>query len=133
MVTIGSLATRSVVDTDIHETLQAVAEQLASNDVGALLVYSSGVPAGIISERDLVRAVADGVPLELTRVRDYMTEAPVQIQASDSLQEAIVRMSDLGVRHLAVTSNAEIVGMISARDILKALRGKGLSTSAVSG
>lgn len=125
MVTIGSLATRSIVDTDIHENLQAVAEQLAANDVGAVLVYSRGVPAGIISERDLVRAVADGAVLEQTRVRDYMTEAPVQIQATDSFEAAVAKMSDLGVRHLAVTANGEIIGMVSARDILKALKGPG--------
>lgn len=124
MVTIESLATRNVVDIDIHETLQAVAEQLAANEVGVLLVHSGGAPAGIISERDLVRAVADGAPLELTRVRDYMTEAPVEILATDPLEEAVAKMSDLGVRHLAVMANDEIVGMISARDILKALRGR---------
>lgn len=118
---IGEITSRSMVETDIHENLMSAAVQLASNDVGALIVYDSEGPAGIFSERDLVQAVADGTNLEGTRVRDYMTVSPARIESESSLDEGIAKMSDLGVRHLVVVENGEIVGMVSARDVLRAL------------
>ena len=118
---IGELASRSLVETDIHETCMQAAVQLASNEIGALLVYDSKGPVGIFSERDLVQAIADGVDLTQTRVRDYMTVSPVRIESESSLEEAVGRMSDLGVRHLVVVEDSEIIGMVSARDILRAL------------
>jgi signal-transduction protein with cAMP-binding, CBS, and nucleotidyltransferase domain len=118
---IGELTSRSMVETDIHESLMSAAVQLASNEVGALIVYDSDGPAGIFSERDLLQAVADGTDLEGTRVRDYMTVSPVRIESESSLDEGIEKMSNLGVRHLIVVENDEIVGMVSARDVLRAL------------
>ena len=118
---IGEITSRSLVETDVHENCMHAAVQLASNEVGALLVFDSKGPAGIFSERDLVQAVADGVDLSETRVRDYMTASPVRIQSESSLDEAVARMSDLGVRHLIVIENSQIVGMVSARDVLRAL------------
>ena len=118
---IREVSSRSIVGADVHDNLRSAAVQLAGNEVGALLIYDSQGPVGIFSERDLAQAVADGAELEDTRVRDYMTRAPVRIKSSAPMDEGVAKMSDLGVRHLVVVEDGEVVGVVSARDILKAL------------
>lgn len=78
---------------------------------------------------DLIQAVADGADFGETRVRDYMSISPVRIEHNAPLEEGIAEMSDLGVRHLAVVHQGEVVGIVSARDILRALKGKNLGSS----
>jgi CBS domain-containing protein len=123
---IGSLASRRVVGADRYESLREACILLASNEVGALIVYDSYGPAGVFSERDLVQAVADGADLDTMTVDDYMTLAPVRIDSGSSLEEAIANMSELGVRHLAVVEDHEVVGVVSARDVLRALHQRSL-------
>jgi predicted transcriptional regulator len=122
---IRDLTSRGIVGADRNDSLATASTYLAANEVGALVVYDSRGAAGVFSERDLVQAVADGANLDETRIRDYMTLAPVRINLDSTLEEGIAKMSDLGVRHLVVVKDGEIVGMVSARDILRALRKRG--------
>jgi CBS domain-containing protein len=128
---IGNLASHRVVGADRRDSLREACSQLASNEVGALIVYDSHGPIGVFSERDLVQAVADGADLDLTPIRDYATLAPVRVESASSLAEAIAKMSELGVRHLAVVDEDEIVGVVSARDVLRALHQRNFKDQAL--
>ena len=110
-----------VVAVEATDDLRATAQVLVEEEVGAVVVYDTGGSRGIFSERDLARAVADGADLEEERVSEYMTEAPVTISEEAPLGEAVELMHEHAVRHLVVTRDGDIVGMLSARDVLRAL------------
>jgi CBS domain-containing protein len=100
------------------ESLAAAASTMHFNEVGALPVFDDGRFTGIITERDLVRALAEDEDPQSTTVREYMTPDPVSITPDTSLGQAADRMLQMGVRHLPVLLAGEVVGMVSVRDLL---------------
>lgn len=107
-------------------TLRDLARVLDEEVIGAALVkgarHSSGVVlAGIVSERDLVHAIADGKSLDRTRVMDLMTGDMATARPDEPILEAAKTMLDFEIRHLPVVDGDEVVGVVSARDLLAAL------------
>lgn len=103
------------------DRLAAAATLMHRLRVPALAVMDDRCLAGIISERDVVRAVAEGLSTDLLCVGDYMSPAPGTAQAADSALSAVRRMIEHGVRHLPVVSAGQVTGVISAGDLLAGL------------
>lgn len=102
-------------------SLAEAAEELAADDVGALLVLEHGVLAGVISERDIVRHVAEHADPDNLEVRDVMNVDLVTATSSDSIISVARRLLTSGVRHVPVVDAGMIAGMVSARDVLGVL------------
>lgn len=102
-------------------TLQEAAEQLVADDVGLLVVVDPGGVRGVISERDIVLAIADGLDLTNERVRDSASTDVLKIEEGLSVRDAAMAMSEAGIRHLAVARNDVIHGVVSIRDVLAVL------------
>ena len=100
------------------ESLTAAARALVDEDIGALVVYEPSGLAGVISERDIVRAVVDEVDLDEAEVCEYMTASPVVSDDDAELGDAIVKMTQSGIRHVVVTSGDDVTGVISMRDVV---------------
>lgn len=102
-------------------TLYDVAEEMTRAGVGALVVGERrGAPAGIVSERDLVRALAEGQDPMFTRAGDVATSKLVWCDAHASVAEVANEMMDEYVRHILVEERGRLVGIVSARDLLGA-------------
>lgn len=87
--------------------------------VGSLFVKKGRQLVGVVTDTDIVRrAVASGKPLGKLTVEKIMTTPICTIEGSQSVDDAQDMMADLGVRHLGVTKNGEIVGIVSVRDLL---------------
>jgi len=84
---------------------------------GSLIVMEGEELAGIITERDILKAVATGTELEKTRVEDVMVRDLVTIHPSASLREAARVMTDRWIRHLPVIDQGKLVGILSQRDL----------------
>jgi CBS domain-containing protein len=103
------------------DSLSEAARRMHAAHVGALAVCQDGRLdhlVGILSERDLVRAVADSVDLDTTPVAAY---ASLGVHTADPQEDTEVianRMLDLGIRHIPVTSDGTVLGMVSMRDLL---------------
>lgn len=104
-----------------HMTLRDVADILAAKHIGALLVVDrDGGMVGIVSERDVVRAIArHGADALEDAVSTVMTRDVVTARESDGVIEAAQRMSDGRFRHLPVLRDGKVVGMISTGDAIK--------------
>jgi len=104
------------VDPSAHVT--EVAKRMVAKDVGAVLVFDEGAICGILTERDVLRAVADGID-DATLVRDRMTANPETLDAEDTMEHAAVLMIHGGFRHLPVVEQGVVVGVLSIRDLMR--------------
>lgn len=100
------------------ESLVDVARRMRASDVSSLVVVDEGRTVGIITERDLTRAIAAGDQLQSAIVAQYMTDRPITVGPDTGIQEAAAEMLALEVRHLPVGVAGRVVGMISLRDLL---------------
>ncbi len=104
-------------DLDLRRAARTFVEQ----GIGSLGVVEDGRLLGIFTERDLVRAVADGVDLADTPVSDYMTPDPDDLAPDVEPVEAARWMLATGYRHLPVTEDGRLIGMVSIKDLLWAV------------
>jgi CBS domain-containing protein len=117
-VKVSELESRNVIGIDLGETLQSAAKYLSDDDIGAVAVFRGLEPVGILSERDIIRAVADNADLADTEVKEYMTRSPVVVAEDANIGEAIAKMNEFGVRHILVMDGKGTAGMVSMRDVL---------------
>jgi CBS domain-containing protein len=103
------------------EALAIAASRMRFNDVGCVPVIDGGRLTGILTERDLARAIADGIDPREVAVADYMTPEPIVVDSDATVVEASRVMVDAGIRHLPVLENGQVVGVLSMRDILAEL------------
>jgi CBS domain-containing protein len=101
-------------------TLLEAARLMRDAKVGALLVHEAGYYSGLVSESDLVRkGMAESHPAQETLVRSVMSRPLLSIDHASSAHEASEKMAEHGIRHLAVSDEGQIVGIISVRDLLR--------------
>jgi CBS domain-containing protein len=98
--------------------LTEVAKRMVAKDVGAVLVTVDERLVGILTERDVLRAVARGID-DSTTVADWMTRDPDTLDPDESTEHAAVLMIHGGFRHLPVTEGDDVVGMLSIRDLMR--------------
>jgi CBS domain-containing protein len=116
-----------LLSVDPQTSLAQVAKKMRVEDADSVAVMSGGRLLGIITERDLVKAIADGIDPQQTQADIVMTADPATVAADEEVAVVAVKMMTLGVRHLPVVdSEGSPVGLISARDLVAVLeRGKG--------
>ncbi len=100
------------------ETIAEAAQHMVARGVGAVLVMEGDRLEGILTERDILNAVAVGLT-EGARVRDWMTRSPETIDASDETGHAAALMIHGGFRHLPVLDGGTVAGIISIRDLMR--------------
>ena len=102
------------------ETIAAVAALLHSRRVGALVVLDAERVAGIVSERDVVRAMAEGGGSALDKpVSGVMTRDVLFAQPGETVDSLLARMTDRRIRHLPVCQDDRLVGIVSIGDLVK--------------
>lgn len=118
MGTVGQLMTRELSVIGDEASIQEAAQHMQTNRIGSLLVEKGGGYVGIITETDVVRAVAEQPNLSDLTVQSVMSSPIISIDRKFSPQYARDLMADRRIRHLAVTEEGKIVGIISVRDLL---------------
>lgn len=110
-----------VLSLSADEPIQAAISMLAVNRIGAVLVLDEqGAIAGIVSERDMVRAMQKfGKELFDKRVSDLMTSTVVTCSPKDPLAAIMGMMTSQRFRHVPVVDEGKVVGMISIGDVVK--------------
>lgn len=117
---IGSSQDLAIVRAGV--SVREAARLMAQRKIGAVMVGEKARLEGIFTERDiLTKVVATNRDPDTVTVGEVMTRNPDTIGPNASAHEALQRMSDRGYRHLPVTENGQIVGMVSVRDIYGAM------------
>ena len=107
-----------VVTVQADERLSVAAARMQDSQVRSLIVVDGRRFAGILTEHDLARAVADDADAELVTVSEYMTDQPATIPLEADVREAAMTMLELDCRHLPVVHAGGVVGMVSLRDLV---------------
>jgi CBS domain-containing protein len=119
MVELRELMTRDVLTVAPEDTLGEAAQRMADSNVGSAVVVDYGRLVGILTERDLLRAVAGRVHSSEARVRDWMTGDPLTASESTPAEEAARIMLEHGFRHLPVVDAEQTLGIVSLRDVMR--------------
>ena len=104
-----------------EDTLGEVAARMTGLGVGAVVVKDFGRLVGILTERDLLKAMAARVHTSEARVRQWMTADPVTAAPDMTAEEASQIMLDRGFRHLVVVDGTTVLGIVSLRRVVAAL------------
>jgi CBS domain-containing protein len=112
---------RRLVGVGSEVSLREVARELYECEIGVVLVDNPGGATGLVSERDLVAAVADGDDLDERQALDIMTADLVTAAPDDTIASVGALMRDAGVRHVPVAVQGTVVGVVSIRDVLEVL------------
>ena len=110
------MSTRVALTTPDTSVAEAAAGMVKAN-VGSAIVMQGRFLAGILTERDVLRAAASGESLVTARVMDWMTPDPQSAGADTSVEEAAVIMLKNGFRHLPVVDGRTVCGVVSLRDL----------------
>ncbi len=119
MANLGDIMTRNL-ETLTHDTnVQTAAEKMRDLKISSLLVKKNGITVGILTETDIVKkCVAEKLDLGATHIDAAMSAPLLSLEADKPLKDAYLFMAAKNIRHLTITEKGEIVGMISAKDLM---------------
>jgi CBS domain-containing protein len=119
---ISEVMTQAAVTDRPDDTLQQAAGKMREQQTGSLLVLDGHDLVGIVTERDVLKAVATATPLD-TPVSEVMSKDLITVQPGTSLREAAQIMTERWIRHLPVLEGGRLVGIVSQRDLAGVLAG----------
>ena len=120
-MTIADVMTKSVISVDASMTANGAAKMMEDAKVGAVIVMENNTPIGIVTDRDFaVKIVAHAYQIT-TPVKQIMSSPLFSISPDESVRTAADLMHDRGIRKLPVMDNENIVGIITATDIVNLL------------
>ena len=118
-----------VLSIGTSHTLRDAAQRKTEKRTGAALVIDDESPAPrIITERDILNSVGNGEDPDSELVRDHMSDSVIAAAPDWSLERAAAEMSRRSIRHLVVYEGAELVGVLSMRDIVRVWTSEGATS-----
>jgi CBS domain-containing protein len=114
---VADLMTKDILTADPADSIGEAAQKMTERGVGSIVVSDYGRMIGILTERDVLKAVAGRVHSSEARVREWMTSDPVTVAPSTPVEEAGRIMLEAGFRHLPVVEDDRPVGIVSIRDL----------------
>jgi CBS domain-containing protein len=118
MALVSQHMTRSLLTIDADATLGEAAARMAERGVGAVVVLEGDRIAAILTERDVMKAVAAGKD-GTAPVSEWMTRHPETVELEDTTDHAASLMIHGGFRHLPVVEGGKVVGIVSIRDLMR--------------
>ena len=119
MSTVGDLMTSDVLTVAPEDTIGETAEKMVDLGVSSAVVSDYGRLIGIVTERDLTRAVAGRIHTSEARVREWMTPNPVTLPKDAPAEEAARIMLEQRFRHIPIVEDEHTIGIISIRDVAR--------------
>ena len=116
-MTVDTIMAKDLCTAGAESTVADAATLMGENAVGSVLIVRDGDLVGILTERDIVRALSSAHDAPTRPVTEWMTSDPVTVAPDADVNIALQTMIEGGFRHLPVTDGGRPVGMLSLRDI----------------
>lgn len=117
-VKVSQLIRRGIISVDSSTPIREAVKVMANNNIGFLVIMNSGKMVGVVSERDVIRAIAKGVDLG-EPIINISTRNIITVNANASIYEAANLMHRFNIRHLVVTDESGgPIGVLSIRDVI---------------
>lgn len=117
-ISVAHVIGEPVIRVSEEATVADVAKVITDNQVGAVVVGQSLRPTAVVSERDVVRAVASGKDVTVVPALEVASHHVVWCSAEATVDHVAIRMMDRYIRHILVERDGALVGIVSARDLL---------------
>ena len=101
------------------QPLKLALKKMLNRNIGSILVLENGKPIGIVTERDISRAVAKGLKNLNTQVARVMSKKLIVASSDTSIQSAFGLMLDHGIRRIPVVDDGRLIGIVTERDLLR--------------
>lgn len=122
---VRNLMSSPVVFADSEVTLRSLAQAMSEEEVGAVILLGPEGPSMLVSERDVVEALAAGADPDMTWAWEIGTARLVAAGPDDRVLEVARAMVFHNIRHVPIRHGSEITGMVSARDVLRVMTQQG--------
>ena len=125
IINIKDYMKKSLVCVDKDKGIVAAAKIMSKKNVGSLLVMYKKKPIGILTQTDVLkRVVAKDKDLNTTKVKDVMTKKLITAPLESTFTKITGIMHKYRIKHIAITKNKKVVGVITSTDIIKLMSGK---------
>ena len=119
MTTVAKVMSAELVTMASTSSLAEAASVMSQKRVGSVLIVEGGRLAGILTERDIVRAISHDIGAPRDAIAHWMSATPKTVSPGTSIEEARDLMDKNHIRHLPVTEGGKLLGMLSMRDLIK--------------
>lgn len=121
-VFVREIMTPTIIGVDVSSTVKEAAELMIERGIGSVVVTEGGKPVGILTERDILkRVVAKALDPSKTRVREVMSSPLITVKPDTYIVDANKLMVEKGIRRLVVVEDDKAVGIVTEKDLLRAL------------
>ena len=124
MVEVREVMSPDVATVASDASVSDAAKVMVKGGFGSVIIVHGKMLVGILTERDVLRAAANETDLSAASVEDWMTPDPETAEPELETEDAAGMMLSRGFRHLPVTQDGDLVGIVSLRDVLSARIGR---------
>ncbi len=124
MVELREVMSPNVATVESDASVADAAKVMVKGGFGSVIIVHGKMLVGILTERDVLRAAAEETDLSAALIEDWMTPDPETAEPELETEEAAGMMLSRGFRHLPVTQDGDLVGIVSLRDVLSARIGR---------
>jgi len=119
---VKGIMTRPILTVDSDSSVREAAKKMKAKGIGCVVVTEDDKPVGIATERDILqRVVAEGSDASEVKMKTIISRPLITLDANMPIIDAIRTMQKRNVRHLPITEGEKLVGIVTQRDLLRAL------------
>ncbi|UJG42029.1 MAG: CBS domain-containing protein [Candidatus Heimdallarchaeum aukensis] len=115
---VTSVMTKGVLFIEGEKNLNEAVKIIADFDIGSILVTNDNEPVGIITTKDIVKALYKELDFNKTKIKEIMTSPLISISARETISVALVKMKEKRINHLIVKDGDKIIGMLNPLNLL---------------
>lgn len=116
-IRVGSAMNKDIISVETERSIRSAIKTMVKNDLGSVVITEGGKPAGIVTERDIMKSIGYGKTSLDSEVGEIMSKPLIAIGSDATLGEAADMMIKRKIRRLLIKEDSEYIGIITQRDL----------------